>query len=58
VELRGANCQRRLSRGWALIERDSKNRGSRAARVAGNDAAIFHFVDPIAALGDNRIVRR
>src|SRR5205814_1447352 len=29
---------------------------SAAAPMAGNDAAIFHFVDPIAGFGDGRIV--
>ncbi len=34
-----------------------KNRNMRAARVTCNNAAIFHFVNPIAGLGDDRVVR-
>src|SRR5213595_2609174 len=30
---------------------------SRAARVAGVDQAVFHFMDPIAGFGDDGIVR-
>jgi hypothetical protein len=33
-----------------------KKLNSRAARVAGGDAAVFHLVDPIARLGDDRIM--
>ena len=33
-----------------------RNRISRAPRVAGNYAAIFHFVDPITGFGNGRIM--
>src|SRR6266566_822230 len=33
-----------------------KNRTSRAARVTGSDAAIFHLVDPIAGFGDDWVM--
>ena len=29
----------------------------RAARVAGDDQAVFHFMDPIAGFGNDGIVR-
>lgn len=34
-----------------------RNRASRALRVAGNDATIFHLVYPIAGFRDRWIVR-
>jgi len=34
-----------------------KNRKLRATGMAGNNAAIFHFVDPIAGFRDDRVVR-
>src|SRR6266704_1291636 len=40
------------------FERDLKDRTSRAARVAGDNAAIFHFVNPIASIGDDGIMGR
>ena len=37
--------------------RSSRNRAARDAPLAGDDAAVFHFVDPIARFGNRRIVR-
>src|SRR5947208_7197202 len=50
----GASCQ--LSR-LRLRLIDLRNRSSRAPRVAGDDQAVFHLVDPIAGFGDDGIVR-
>jgi hypothetical protein len=36
---------------------DLRNRTSRAPRVAGGDQAVLHLMDPIAGVGDDRIVR-
>src|SRR4026207_1816942 len=35
---------------------DLRNRTSRAPRVAGNDATVFHLVDPVAGLGDEWVM--
>src|SRR5439155_4885530 len=37
--------------------RSSRNRAACDAPLAGDDAAVFHFVDPIARFGNRRIVR-
>ena len=40
-----------------LSARGSGNRAARETSLAGDDAAVFHFVDPIARFGNRRIVR-
>ena len=47
----------RLPSLWAITRRIKKSSWVVAARVAGSDAAVFHFVDPIARVGDDGIVR-
>ncbi len=53
VRLRHSHRERGLG---LYSRRYLRNRTSRAARVAGNNAAIFHFVDPITGFGNSRIV--
>jgi hypothetical protein len=54
-----ASCQLSAIFSWGVPLRliDLRNRTSRAPRFAGGDPAVFHFMDPIAGFGDDRIVR-
>ena len=57
---RSANFQHLFNRYLTLRflnARCSKSLASRAARLAVDDSAVSHFVDPIAGFGDNRVVR-
>src|SRR5438094_9889969 len=55
-----ASCQLSAIFSWGVALRlliDLRNRTSRGLRMAGNDVAVFHLMDPIAGFGDHRIMR-
>src|SRR6266496_3093000 len=55
-----ASCQLSAIFSWGVELRlliDLRNRTSRGPRMAGDNVAVFHLMDPIAGFGDHRIMR-
>src|SRR5437870_6406680 len=54
-----ASCQLSAIFSWGVALRlliDLRNRTSRGLRMAGDNVAVFHLMDPIAGFGDRRIM--
>src|SRR5881409_1345326 len=54
-----ASCQLSAIFSWDVALRlliDLRNRTSRCPRMAGDNVAVFHLMDPIAGFGDRRIM--
>src|SRR5439155_3486562 len=55
-----ASCQLSAIFSWGVALRlliDLRNRTSRGPRMAGDNVAVFHLMDPIARFGNHRIMR-
>src|SRR5437899_4809066 len=55
-----ASCQLSAIFSWGVALRlliDLRNRTSRGPRMAGDNVAVFHLMDPIAGFGNHRIMR-